>query len=53
MTEKNIVSLLYFNSHTIFIYFTCFKCDFVNFVVGMEFWKQLCAEHGISPGKLW
>jgi len=21
-------------------------------VVGMEFWKQLCAEHGISNGKL-
>lgn len=20
-------------------------------VVGMEFWKQLCAEHGISAGK--
>ena len=19
--------------------------------VGMEFWKQLCAEHGIRPGK--
>ena len=21
--------------------------------VGMEFWKQLCAEHGINPGKVW
>ncbi len=21
------------------------------FIVGMEFWKQLCAEHGINPGK--
>lgn len=21
------------------------------FAVGMEFWKQLCLEHGISPGK--
>lgn len=20
-------------------------------LVGMEFWKQICAEHGISPGK--
>ncbi len=26
---------------------------FRNCLVGMEFWKQLCAEHGISPeGKL-
>ena len=21
-------------------------------LVGMEFWKQLCAEHGINPGML-
>ncbi len=26
---------------------------FIYSLVGMEFWKQLCAEHGISPeGKL-
>lgn len=51
MTEKKIFALYFiFNSHMIFIYF---KGDFVDFVVGMEFWKQLCAEHGISPGMLW
>jgi len=25
--------------------------DVLFVVVGMEFWKQLCAEHGISAGK--
>lgn len=51
MNEKKILSLYFiFNIHIICIYF---KYDFVNFVVGMEFWKQLCAEHGISPGELW
>ena len=24
-------------------------CSFRCFSVGFEFWKQLCAEHGISP----
>lgn len=24
-------------------------CVFIVFTVGFEFWKQLCAEHGISP----
>lgn len=24
-------------------------CVFTVFAVGFEFWKQLCAEHGISP----
>lgn len=24
-------------------------CNFVYFLVGFEFWKRLCAEHGISP----
>lgn len=26
-----------------------YPCFFLYFVVGFEFWKQLCAEHGISP----
>ena len=30
-----------------------FHTNCSDFSVGMEFWKQLCAEHGISPeGKL-
>ena len=24
----------------------------LSLVVGMEFWKQLCLEHGISPGMI-
>lgn len=50
MTEKILSLYFTLNSNIMFV---CLKCDFVDFVVGMEFWKQLCAEHGISPGKLW
>lgn len=27
----------------------CVTCSCVCAAVGFEFWKQLCAEHGISP----
>ena len=26
--------------------------NYCLFIVGMEFWKQLCTEHGINPGRL-
>ena len=48
----NLVFHLYFQStyfcHNILsnIEYKIIHC----FTVGMEFWKQLCAEHGISPG---
>ena len=31
----------------------CMQAPLAHYIsaVGMEFWKQLCAEHGINPGK--
>lgn len=40
------------NGHFNFWIFLLIMWFLFNFVVGMEFWKQLCAEHGISPGTL-